>query len=546
MNVPVSEGTGTDRGEHGAVPGHRLIDLRRYTDARGSLGVIEHGRDIGFPVRRVYFMYAPGPGSSRGAHAHRELEQLIVALQGSFDITLDNGRDRCRHRLDGPVSGLYVGPRVWRDMTNFSADSVCLVLASQCWDDADYIRDYGCFVRELRTDIRKRLTMKVPFLDLRAVYAELGQELDDACRRVAASGWYLMGTELEEFEADFAGYCGVDHCAGVGSGLDALVLILRALGVGPGDEVIVPAHTFIATWLAVSEVGARPVPVECDEHTYNMDPGAFEAAVTARTAAVIPVHLYGQPADMEPITRVAVRHGLAVLEDASQAHGARYQGHRVGTFSTAAAFSLNPVKNLGGWGNAGAVVSNDAALMEKIRLLRNYGYRVKYQHEIMGVNSRLDEIQAAILRVKLRHLDEWNDRRRALAAQYAAALAPAEDAGLILPHVPDWAEPVWHQFVVRHPARQAIQAHLSCAGIDTLIHYPVPVHLTLAYRHAGWREGDFPVAERLAAQILSLPISPHLPAQDAALVASQVAAACRESETPAAAATVMAAPVPRT
>jgi len=368
--------------------------------------------------------------------------------------------------------------------------------------------------------------MNVPFLDLRAAHAEIGPEMDAAYQRVAASGWYLMGAELDAFEDEFAEYCGVTQCAGVGSGLDALVLILRALGIGPGDEVIVPAHTFIATWLAVSEVGARPVPVEADERTYTLDPAAFEAAIGPRTAAVVPVHLYGQPADMDAIAAIAAAHGLAVVEDASQAHGARYRGRRVGTLSTAAGFSLNPVKNLGAWGNAGAVVTDDPALAEKVRLLRNYGYRVKYQHEVMGVNSRLDEIQAAFLRVRLRRLDEWNARRRAVAGRYLNALAGTRD--LVLPHVPDWAEPVWHQFVVRHPDRAGIQEHLGAAGVETLIHYPVPVHLTPAYRDAGWKQGDFPLAERLAAEVLSLPVSPHLPEQDASLVVRELAAACQD------------------
>lgn len=370
--------------------------------------------------------------------------------------------------------------------------------------------------------------MKVPFLDLRAAYAEIGTEMDAACRRVAASGWYLMGAELEEFEAEFAGYCGARYCAGVGSGLDAITLILRALGVGAGDEVIVPSHTFVATWLAVSAVGARPVPAECDPRTYNLDPAAFEAAITARTVAVIPVHLYGQPADMAPISDIASRHGLSVVEDASQAHGARYRGQRVGTFSTAAAFSLNPVKNLGAWGNAGAVVTNDAALAEQVRLLRNYGYRVKYQHEIMGTNSRMDEIQAALLRVKLRHLEEWNVRRRALAARYTHALsALAEQSDLVLPHVPDWAEPVWHQFVIRLEDRAAVQQRLHAAGVETLIHYPVPAHLMPGYRDAGWRPGDFPVAERIAAEVLSLPLNPHLPDDAAALIVEELTNACQ-------------------
>lgn len=367
--------------------------------------------------------------------------------------------------------------------------------------------------------------MKVPFLDLRAAYAELGPEMDAAYQRVAASGWYLMGAELEAFEAEFAGYCGARYCAGVGSGLDALTLILRALGVGDGDEVIVPSHTFIATWLAVSAVGARPVPAEADPRTYNLDPAAFEAAITPRTVAVMPVHLYGQPADMAAIGDIAARHGLSVIEDASQAHGARYRGQRVGTFSAAAAFSLNPVKNLGAWGNAGAVVTDDAALAEKVRLLRNYGYRVKYQHEIMGTNSRLDEIQAALLRVKLRRLEEWNARRRALASQYTNSLATLAD--IVLPHVPEWAEPVWHQFVIRLADRAAVQERLRAAGVETLIHYPVPIHLTPAYRDAGWRPGDFPVAERIAAEVLSLPLNPHLPSQTAALVAEELTMACQ-------------------
>lgn len=370
--------------------------------------------------------------------------------------------------------------------------------------------------------------MKVPFLDLRAAYAEIGPEIDAAYQTVAASGWYLMGAELEEFEAEFAGYCGARYCAGVGSGLDAITLILRALGVREGDEVIVPSHTFIATWLAVSAVGARPVPAECDLRTYNLDPAAFEAAITPRTVAVIPVHLYGQPADMAAIGDIAARHGLAVVEDASQAHGARYRGQRVGTFSAAAAFSLNPVKNLGAWGNAGAVVTDDAALAEQVRLLRNYGYRVKYQHEIMATNSRLDEIQAAILRVKLRYLEVWNARRQALAARYTRALSsPAGQADLVLPHVPDWAEPVWHQFVVRLADRAAVQERLRAAGIDTLIHYPVPPHLMPAYRDAGWRPGDFPVAERIAAEVLSLPLNPHLPDAAATLVVEELTKACQ-------------------
>ncbi len=365
----------------------------------------------------------------------------------------------------------------------------------------------------------------LPFLDLRPGYAELREEMDAAYRRVADSGWYALGAELEEFEAEFARYCGTEHCVGVGCGLDSLVFILRALGLGPGDEVIVPAHTFIATWIAVSAVGARPVPVEPDERTFNLDPAAVQAAIGPRTAAIMPVHLYGQPADLDAIAAIAARHHLPVIEDASQAHGARYRGRRVGALSVAAGFSLNPVKNLGALGSAGAVVTSDAALAGKIRLLRNYGMRIKYQHELPGANSLLDDLQAAFLRVKLSRLDEWNSRRRALAARYTRELAGVED--LRLPEVPDWAEPVWHQFVIRHPDRAAVQRHLEAAGIGTLIHYPVPIHQTPVYRDAGWRPGEFPLAERLAAEILSLPMNPHLSDPAAASVVREVRAACR-------------------
>ncbi|WP_433259942.1 DegT/DnrJ/EryC1/StrS family aminotransferase [Actinosynnema sp. CS-041913] len=372
--------------------------------------------------------------------------------------------------------------------------------------------------------------MKVPFLDLRHGYAELRAELDAAYQRVAASGWYVLGPELERFEAEFAEYSGVGHCVGVGSGLDALTLTLRSLDVGPGDEVIVPSNTFIATWMAVVAVGARPVPVEPDERTSTIDPAGVEAAIGPRTAAIVPVHLYGQPADMDAIGKLAARYQLPVVEDAAQAHGARYEGRRAGGLSTAAAFSLNPVKNLGAWGNAGVVTTDDAAIAAKVRLLRNYGSRVKYHHEVLGTNSRLDELQAGQLRVRLRHLDEWNARRRASAATYTAGLAEA--AGLVLPHVPEWAEPVWHLYVVRHPLRDALQRHLAEAGIGTLIHYPVPPHRSPAFRDRGWRPGAFPVAERLAGEVLSLPLNPHLSDREAHAVVRAVEAAADACRVP--------------
>ncbi|HEX8501576.1 MAG TPA: DegT/DnrJ/EryC1/StrS family aminotransferase [Pyrinomonadaceae bacterium] len=362
--------------------------------------------------------------------------------------------------------------------------------------------------------------MKIPFLDLRAPHAELRDELEAAARRVMESGWFILGPECEAFEAEFAAYCGARHCVGVGNGLEALHLILRAMGIGPGDEVIVPSNTYIATWLAVSYAGATPVPVEPDPLTHNLDPARVEGAVTPRTRAVMPVHLYGQAADMGAINEIAARRGLRVVEDAAQAHGALHRGRRAGALADAAGFSFYPGKNLGALGDAGAVVTDDGELADRVRLLRNYGSRVKYENEERGYNSRLDELQAALLRAKLTRLDEWNERRRRVAESYLQQLEGV--AGLVLPAVPEWADPVWHLFVVRSGARARLQAHLSEAGVGTLIHYPVPPHLQPAYADAGHRAGDFPVAERLAEEVLSLPMGPHLSAEEVEYVVSKL------------------------
>lgn len=350
--------------------------------------------------------------------------------------------------------------------------------------------------------------MNIPFLDIRATYTELQNELDAAYQRVMQSGWYILGEEVEAFEREFAAYLGARHCIGVGNGLEALHLILRALGIGAGDEVIVPANTYIATWLAVSYAGARPVPVEPDPHTFNMDPGCIAAAITPRTRAILPVHLYGQPADMEPLRELGVRYGLKIIEDAAQAQGAGYKGKKVGILGDAAGFSFYPGKNLGAYGDAGAVVTNDEAIAGQVLLLRNYGSKVKYYNEVKGFNSRLDPLQAAFLRVKLPYLDPWNLRRQAVIKKYQEELKFVE--GLILPYAPAGFEAVWHQFVIRHPRRDALQAHLTRNGIGTLIHYPVPPHLSDAYREQGWKAGDFPITEELARTVLSIPIGPHL------------------------------------
>ncbi len=352
--------------------------------------------------------------------------------------------------------------------------------------------------------------MKVPFLDLRAGYLELKPEIDAAIARVLDSGWYILGPEVEAFEAEYAAYCEALHAIGVANGLDALHLALLAMGVGPGDEVIVPSNTYIATWLAVSQCGATPVPVEPVEATYNIDPARIEAAITPRTKVILPVHLYGQPADLDPILAIARKHGLRVLEDAAQAHGARYKGRRIGAHGNAVAWSFYPGKNLGALGDGGAVTTNDPDLADRIRVLRNYGSRLKYVNEVKGFNSRLDPIQAAVLRVKLRVLDEWNARRSGIAQRYLAGLA---GSGLVLPQVPEWAEPVWHLFVVRHPERDALVKRLNEAGVGTLIHYPVPPHLQEAYAEMGFGVGAFPVAERMAGEVVSLPMGAQMAAE---------------------------------
>lgn len=349
--------------------------------------------------------------------------------------------------------------------------------------------------------------MDVPFLDLRAAYLELKTDIDMAVARVLDSGWYLLGEELAAFECEYAAYVGARYCIGVGNGLEALHLALHAMGIGPGDEVLVPSNTYIATWLAVSQTGAIPVPVEPDERTYNIDPQRIEEVITTRTRAILPVHLYGQPAEMLPILSCAEKYGLKVLADGAQAHGAGYRGESVGALGDATAWSFYPGKNLGAFGDAGAVTTNDEVLANKIRILHNYGSRVKYVNEVRGFNSRLDEVQAAILRVKLRHLDRWNERRAAIAAAYRDSLV---DTGLILPAVPEWAKPVWHLFVIRSAARDALQRELAARGIGTMIHYPIPPHQQPAYAELGFNEGSLPIAEVIHREVLSLPMWPQL------------------------------------
>lgn len=358
--------------------------------------------------------------------------------------------------------------------------------------------------------------MSVPFLDLKAPYLELKDELDKAYQRVMQSGWYILGEETEAFEKEYAEYCHAKYCVGLGNGLEALHLILRAWDIGAGDEVIVPSNTYIASWLAVSYAGATPIPVEPDIHTYNLDPHKIESAITKRTRAIMPVHLYGQIANLPAIMEVAKKHKLKVIEDAAQAHGALFNDRPAGYYGDAAAWSFYPGKNLGALGDAGAVTTNDSELNQKIKMLRNYGSQIKYQHEYKGYNSRLDPLQAAFLRAKLPYLDAWNQRRKVVAEKYLNALQDVKS--ITLPQVVEQSRPSWHLFVIRHSQRTQLQNHLQQAGIDTLIHYPVPPHLSKAYAEFNKKAGDFPIAEEIANTALSLPIGPHLSEEQVAVV----------------------------
>ncbi len=347
----------------------------------------------------------------------------------------------------------------------------------------------------------------VPFVDLGAQYSAIGPAVRAAITGVLERGDYILGAAVGEFEKQFAYFTGTTYAIGLDSGLSAIELGLRALGIGPGDEVIIPANTFIASALPVSGLGARPVLVDANEDTYNIDVEQLERAITPRTRAIMPVHLYGRMADMDAILEVADRHGLLVFEDACQAHGATQGGRPAGSMGHAAAFSFYPAKNLGAYGDGGMLVTNDSKVDERVRLLRNYGSKVKYHHEIPGMNRRLDTLQAAVLKEKLVHLSDWNAARRRHAATYRERIH--EDA-VTLPEAPVGDEHVYHLYVVRSQQRDELQAHLTSSGIATGIHYPIPIHLQPAYKDLGYAKGAFPVTERLAAEILSLPMYPEL------------------------------------
>ena len=370
--------------------------------------------------------------------------------------------------------------------------------------------------------------IQIPFVDLQAQYKTIAKEINAAIQGVLDRSDYVLGDEVRLFEEDFAKFIGATEAIGVGSGLDALELALRAYGIGPGDEVITAANTYIATVLAIIAAGARPVLVDMDPSTYNISPNAIEAAITPRTRGIMPVHLYGQPADMEAILKIARKNKIIVIEDAAQAHGAMYANRRAGTWGHAAAFSFYPGKNLGAYGDGGAVTTNNPVIAEKIRQLRNYGQRVKYEHVVAGTNSRLDTIQAAILRVKLRHLDVWNAARQRHAAAYNSLLAGGP---YVLPHVAAHRTHIFHLYVIETDNRRHAQEFLSARGIATGIHYPIPIHMQEACKDFGYSRGDFPATEAAANRILSLPMYPELTEEQLDYVASSLRESSAKSST---------------
>jgi dTDP-4-amino-4,6-dideoxygalactose transaminase len=368
----------------------------------------------------------------------------------------------------------------------------------------------------------------VPFVDLQTQYQSIKSEIDAAIHRVLDASSYILGPEVERFEREFAAYVGAEHCVALNSGTAAIQLAVMACGIGAGDEVIVPANSFFATAEGVSTAGATPVFVDADAVSYTIDTTKIEAAITGRTRAIMPVHLYGQAADLDPIFEIAARHNLLVIEDAAQAHGAKYKNRPTGALGAAGAFSFYPGKNLGAYGEGGAVTTNDAQVARQVRLLRDHGSEQKYRHEVVGYNFRLEGLQGAVLSVKLKHLDRWNELRRAHAARYRELLAPlAQDNLIELPREMPYAEHIYHLFVIQIDARDAMQQSLTESGIATGIHYPVPIHLQPAYANLGYAVGAFPVAERQAARVLSLPMFPELTPEQLA----QVAAATQDAVT---------------
>ncbi len=486
---------------------------------RANINVIEFAQDVPFSVKRIFYVQDIKAGETRGDHAHKELYECIIAQQGSFTVELKNNYFSQKYILDSSNQGLVAPPGHWITLENFSDNAVCMVLASDVYKEDDYFREYSEFV-QWQEDLKK--VTAVPFLDFKRCYQDLKSELDIAYETVINSGTYILGDQVEKFEKEFAKLCGVKHAIGVANGLEAIELTLKAWDIGQGDEVLVAANSFIATALAVSKLGAKPVFVDIENLSYNINPELIESKINSKTKAIALTHLYGQCADMQPIMYLAKKHKLKVFEDSAQAHGAEYRGMKAGSMADAGGFSFYPTKNIGAFGDAGIITTNSDDLAAKLRLIRSYGSTVKYHHEILGTNSRLDELQAAFLRVKLAKLPKWNTRKNTLANIYLTELANIPD--LELPKVREGSNHVWHVFALRvkNSRREKLIQFLSENKIGYNIHYPVPIHLQKAYAELEHSVGEFPDAENFALQELSLPLDAYHTEDEVRFVCSKL------------------------
>jgi len=484
-----------------------LVEIQDIKTGDGRIGVVEASKHLGFKASRLYFLHSVKEGIERGAHAHKDLWQCMIAMNGSFSIKLKGKGKEYSFDLNEPTKALMIPPGYWRDLMNFSDAAVCAVLASNEYNENDYIRDYPNFVL---FESEKENISSVPYIDMKRCYKDIKFSLDSAYENVMNESNYVCGNQLEKFEKEFAKTCDAKFCVGVSNGLEAISLTLDAWGINkPEMEVICATNSFVATALGISKAGAKPVLVEPDEKTYNISPNEIEKAITKNTKAIVLTHLYGQSADMDAINEIAKKHNIKVFEDAAQAHMAEYKGKRCGSLGDAAGFSFYPTKNLGAYGDAGAITTNDKELADRIRIIRNYGMETKYHHDIMGTNSRMDEMQAAFLNVKLKKLEEWTNKKRELANIYFEELKNID--GIILPHVPDWANPVWHVFAVRilNNKRDKFIEFLEKNNIGYNIHYPIPIHLQKCYEHLGYKLGDFPFSENSAKELVSLPLDAY-------------------------------------
>jgi dTDP-4-amino-4,6-dideoxygalactose transaminase/acetyltransferase-like isoleucine patch superfamily enzyme/dTDP-4-dehydrorhamnose 3,5-epimerase-like enzyme len=494
-----------------------------FVDRRGKLTVTEYEKGLPWRPQRMFMIYDTPKAELRGYHAHKSTYQCLVCVKGAVNVLVDNGVERREVKLDSPNKSLLIPPMIWSSQTYLEAGSVLVVLASEKHIPEKYIHDYRQFLElagtespslDDKTDDEavgdcEPTDVHVPFLDLKAINKPYESQFHTAFSRVLESGCFVLGPEVEAFEAEWANYCGALYCVGLGSGLAALHLLLLAADIQPHHEVIVPSNTYIATVLAISQAGAKPVLVEPNPLTHTLDAIAVKAAITANTHSILTVDLYGQTSDMDPICALANECGIYTFADSAQGHGAKYKDRKTGSHCDASCFSFYPSKNLGALGEAGAVVTSNEALADKVRVLRNYGSRIRYYNEYKGVNERMDPVQAAMLRCKIPDLDELNAKRSATADRYMKGLAHLN--WLTLPVVPKWSTPCWHLFVVNaQEHRDALLAHLKSHKIDSIIHYPVPPHLQKCNQDLGHEEGSFPVAEKLAKSILSIPICPTL------------------------------------